>query len=168
MWDIYDLGTHRRGENDIPVSLLLENSPRRLRRVERPVQVHVDDIAPLVSLVILGGDVGGDARIGDDDVELPKVGSDALDYMFDVRLVRDVGLIGCRADVVGRRDLGGDGVGVFGGIVDQGDLPISIRVRLRGQQGNRRTLAPASASALVTSSPMPRAAPGRSAEDYKP
>jgi hypothetical protein len=76
----------------------------------------------LLNSVILRRDSLCDTRVHDDNVELPKVGLDLLYGGFDFRLACYVRFVGAGCDVVRGGDLGGECVGVGGGVVDQGDL----------------------------------------------
>lgn len=98
---IHQRRTDTRCENDISKSLLLEDSRRRLRRVERAVEVDLHDLAPLFRGILLSRPVGGNAGVGNDDVQLAKVCGDLLDGALDVGLVPHVGLVRGGADAVG-------------------------------------------------------------------
>ena len=104
---VHQRRAHGRCENHVPKSLLLEDPRACLRRVERPVQVHFHDIAPLVGRIILRGHICADARVGDDDVQPAEVGCDLLDGLFDLLLFADVGLVGYGSDVVLACDVAG-------------------------------------------------------------
>jgi hypothetical protein len=142
--------------------LLLEDLGCRLRSVEGAVEVDSHDLAPLLRAILLRGLVGRHAGVGDNDVQLAKLLGDLLNDSLDVGLVAHVGLVCGRADIVGGCDLCGDVDCLLRCTVDDGDLFFFVikTVIFKGVYSrNRRTLAPASARALETSSPMPRAPP---------
>jgi hypothetical protein len=80
----------------------------------------------LLNSVILRRDGLCDSRVHDDDIELPKVGLDLLNRGLDFGLVCYVRFVSAGCDIVRGGDLGGEDVGVGGGVVDQGDLELLL------------------------------------------
>lgn len=119
--DVDEDARHAAGEDDAraPVAarllLALEHLGGGLRGPEGAVEVDVEHLPPLVLVVVDGGDVRRDARVGHADVELPaaQLAGNLLHRGRDVVLGFHVAAVGLDGRAVGRLgDLRGDGVGL--------------------------------------------------------
>ena len=112
-------------EDHISMTLFLEDLGGGLGSVECSIKIDSHDVTPLFTGVILGGNIGRDSGVDYNDVKLSEIIGDLLNDTLDLLLLSDIGLVRGSFNIVGRCDLAGDGVGLFGSIVDQRDLFIS-------------------------------------------
>lgn len=77
------------------MALLLEDARSSLGCVESTIEVNFHYIPPLLRCVILGRDTRRDARVGNNNVQLPKVCRDLLHCLLNALLLTNVCLICC-------------------------------------------------------------------------
>ena len=101
---IHQRCAHRGRENDIPMTLLLKDPSGRLSRIERAVKVHLHNLAPLAGRVVLSRYASRNSRVGDHDIQFPKILGHLLHSRLNLSLVRDIGLVCSGLYIMGRRD----------------------------------------------------------------
>lgn len=139
------------------MTLLLENARSSLGRIKSTIEVYFHDIPPLLCRIVLTRHTRRDPRVDDNDVQPPEVCCNPLHRLLYVMLFTDICLVCCSLDTVRGPNFCGDTFGVCGGFVDDSDLVVSFAFVKSLER--IFTLAPASARALVTSRPIPRAPP---------
>lgn len=104
------------------MALVLEDARSSLGRIESTVEVNFHDIPPLLCCVVLARDTRRDPRVGDNNVQLPKVCCNPLHCLFYALLLTNVRLVCCSLDAVRGPDFCSDTFGVRGGFVNDRDL----------------------------------------------
>lgn len=96
---------HGRGDDEAAGIALLEVRADGLRAVEGTCQVGLDDLLPVLDGAVQDAAAGGAAGVGDEGVDLAKVGDHALHESLDAVPVTDIALVGLGLDAVGLGEL---------------------------------------------------------------
>lgn len=135
--DIHNRGADGGGEDDVADGALLAEVLGRAAGAEpRPVEVDAHGRRELVRRAVLGGDRVADARVGHQDVEVPKVVDDGLKGGLDGGFVAHVALVRAYIDLVVRRDLRRRSRRRAGAAIDDGHRSPGLGERLDDLQTN--------------------------------
>ena len=109
-------------KHNVTKALLFKDTSSSLSRVKCTIKIDLHYITPLVCGIILSSNTRSDSWVCDHNVEFPKILDDFLYRRFNIRLTSDIRLIGSGLDIVGRCNLGSNGIGCLGGIIDYSNL----------------------------------------------
>ena len=146
-------------EDNVAVSLLFENSSSSLSSIESAIEVDIHNIPPLLRGIIFCCGARCDPGVNDNNVQFSKIFGNLLYSIFNFPLATNIGFVCHSLHIILGRDFCSSCCGGIGSVVDDGDLIMSTA--LFWGLSPILTLAPASANALDTSRPIPRAPPGK-------
>lgn len=94
------MATHAGRDDEAARLAFTEMQPHGAGAVVHARQVRLDDLVPLADGRVEDAGVGGAAGVGDEDVDLAKVGDDVLDQLLDLGVVAHVALVRLGLDAV--------------------------------------------------------------------
>jgi len=105
LWEVGNVSGHGGSDDKGASAALLEVVTDGLGAVEGTVQVGLDNLVPCLDGTVKDTRVGGAASVGNEGVDLAKVGNDILDELLAVLVATNVELVCLALDTVGLGEL---------------------------------------------------------------